>query len=641
MKKMCAFLFLSSAMLAIFSMETGKVTDYPSSAKQYLELGSGIALNEKFATPMFEAEVIKSNLANPLFSMAFHNNRLIGGSDEIVNLDDNSVLAKFEEGEIVYSLLSLDSKTLLAAVQPTGIIIKISDNKIDTIFSSDESINLIKKAGKDVYAAVGNELYALVSGKFERMLKVNDRNILYFQENNQDIYISTEGKGKLIKYSLKNKTQDVVFSLSGGEIPFFLFKGDAVAVVANNFAGGGEGSEIFNGLVISLKDGLADTVAREDFSFSSCTEGLGGMILSASVPARCYFYDFENYLYMGSSENDFIMASLGESKTAYLATAEANSVVKLSLGKKNAEFTSAVIDPLKSVIPTVFYPESRKNGKLYVKSGKTLNVDSAWSSFMLVKAKENESIESSRYIQYKYLFAGQDDTLFNVSFYFKTKNHAPKIKSIKTYPERIIPDYAVLPEWNAELLLKRSFYPEIKDNSIYKSKRNVRFFSWESSDIDMDRLVYDAHLVSGNNVYLVKKSFLESYAVINLESFPEGSYRMRITASDSLDNLSFLEGTIEGEDFTVDRTAPDISNDSYEKNVLVLTANDKVSKIDSAEYSVNGDVYRNALPSDGVFDSKSEKFEINIPREKNQSLSIVVRVYDASGNCAVLSKAVK
>ncbi|MDD3804403.1 MAG: hypothetical protein PHW02_08495, partial [bacterium] len=74
---------------------------------------------------------------------------------------------------------------------------------------------------------------------------------------------------------------------------------------------------------------------------------------------------------------------------------------------------------------------------------------------------------------------------------------------------------------------------------------------------------------------------------------------------------------------------------------LVLTANDKVSKIDSAEYSVNGDVYRNALPSDGVFDSKSEKFEINIPREKNQSLSIVVRVYDASGNCAVLSKAVK
>ncbi|MGE3062022.1 MAG: hypothetical protein AB7T10_00075 [bacterium] len=644
MKKLLSTVLTLILFIFAFSLETGKMTDDLYSSRQFLQLSSGVALNEKFAIPSFKVSLFKNNLAEPVYSMTLHNGHLIaggGGIGKITDLEDNSIMAEFSEGEIVYTVLSLDSKTLIAALQPKGIIVKLSEKKVDTIFSSEASINLLKKTGGVVYAAVGNEIYVYSSGKFEKLLKVNDRNILYFEEINGDLYISTEGKGKLIKYSFKEKTQEVIFSLNGGEIVFFKFEKERIVVAANSLASGGEGMEVYSGLLLSLKDSAPDTLAKEDFPYSCCAEALGGVLLTASVPGRCYFYDFENYLYLGSSENDFIMSSYGDENIAYIATAEANSIIKLSDVNKDAEFSSSVIDPQKNITVTAFYPRTKKPGKLFIRTGNTFNVDSTWSPFMLVKQQENESLKNSRYLQYKYRFSGIDDTLYNVSFFFKTVNHAPKFRSIKVYPERVLPDYAATVEWDAEFLQKRSFYPELKDNSIYKSKRNVRFFLWECFDIDMDKLIYDISLISSQNTYLIKKSFFDSFAVVNLESFPEGWYRAKVVASDSIENNEYLKGMIESEEFFIDRTPASIIDESFEKNILSFTVKDNFSLIDNVEYSVNGESYKRVLPLDGVCDSKTEKYEIKIEREKGQTLSIIVKATDASGNYSVMTKAVK
>ena len=260
---------------------------------------------------------------------------------------------------------------------------------------------------------------------------------------------------------------------------------------------------------------------------------------------------------------------------------------------------------------------------------------------MLIRAQSSESMSEARYSQYRYAFNGLDDTLYNVSIFYKTKNHPPKFKYANLYPERVIPDYANLPEWDGEAVYKRSFYPEIKDNSIFKSKRNIRFIFWNCLDVDQDKITYDLYLSDRTNDFLVKKNFLDNYSVVNLESFAEGNYRAKIIASDSSDNKNALTTVIETEEFYIDRTPCSFLNDKYEKSVLSFTVRDNASMIDEITYSVNGNIFSKVIPEDGVYDSKQEDFEIKIDREKNQSLSIVVRAVDSSGNYSLLSKVIK
>ncbi|HAV93010.1 TPA: hypothetical protein DCW38_07530 [candidate division WOR-3 bacterium] len=645
MKKSLIAVTLILISLLIFSMETGKLNDIPSSVKSSLQLSSGIAAGKDFVIPGFKAQTILKNTDYPIYSMTEHNSRLLAGCGDagrIIDISSGADIASFSEGEIVYSLLSVDKTTLFASIQPSGIIVRLTDKKIDTIFSfPDKSVNLLKKIGNTVYTAVGNELFAYKNGGFEKIVKVNDRNILYFEEIDGYIYISTEGAGKVIKYSIKENSQEVVFSLSSGEIQMFKKAGGRLIIAANMTLPMGDGTESFCGILLSVENSAIDTIAREDFPYSVSISAFDGILLGASVPGRCYYYDLKNYFYLGSLENDFIMSLYECEKCAYIGTAKSNSIIKLSGGDKPSDFLSSVIDAQKDVSITAFFPLTKKNGKFFVRTGDTYSIDSFWSGFMIVKPQMNESMSPSRYLQYRYSFNGSDDTLYNVSMFYKTKNHSPKFKSINIYPERIIPDYANTPEWEGEILYKRSFYPEIKDVNIYKSKRNIKFVIWNCFDIDQDKLDYDVYLISGENAFLAAKNISASYFVINLESFKEGYYKVKVTASDSSDNNDPLSAEIVSGEFYIDRTPCEFSDDIFEKNVLKFRVNDNSSLIDEVSYSVNGSIFKRVIPADGIYDSKSELFEIMIEREKNQSLSIVVKGTDSSGNSSIFSKVVK
>jgi len=631
--------------VSLFSLETGKINDRPISIKPFLHLSENIAICENFAIPGLKMKIVQKSFVYPIFSIIIHDLRLIAGCGDfgkIIDIESGNEIASFEEGEIVYSMVSAGKGMLFAAIQPTGTIVRVTKQKIDTVFTSQsKSVNLLKKIGKSVYVAVGNEIFIYKNNGFEKIAKVNDRNILYFEEKDNDLYVSTEGTGKLIRISLKENTQEVLFSMQGGEILFFIMKQNKIVIAANSILTGQDATEMSFGLLLSVEESLIDTIVKENFPYSSSIKAFEGMIISASVPAKCYYYDFNNYFYLGSSDNDFIMSLFYNDNVVYIGTAKSNSVISLTKTDRAPIFTSSIIDAQKSISPTAFYPKTRKNGKFFVRTGSTYSVDSTWSDFMLIRAQSSESMSEARYSQYRYAFNGLDDTLYNVSIFYKTKNHPPKFKYANLYPERVIPDYANLPEWDGEAVYKRSFYPEIKDNSIFKSKRNIRFIFWNCLDVDQDKITYDLYLSDRTNDFLVKKNFLDNYSVVNLESFAEGNYRAKIIASDSSDNKNALTTVIETEEFYIDRTPCSFLNDKYEKSVLSFTVRDNASMIDEITYSVNGNIFSKVMPEDEVYDSKQEDFEIKIDREKNQSLSIVVRAVDSSGNYSLLSKVIK
>lgn len=243
MKRFLSLFVVLAVFAGAYCMETGKISENPFSSKQSLQLKSGIKVCAKYAAPFFSSSSAATDLDYPAFSMAFHNGKLVAGFGEdgtIMEIDGRRVIARFSEGELIYSLLSLDDRTLLASIEPSGAIVRITDKKTDTLASGDGRATLLKKTGGEVYAAVGNELLIYTSGRFEKVMKVSDRNILFFEQRGGYVYLATEGKGMIIEYSIKDKSQRVVYSMQSGEVLSFDFHEDEIAAVANSSVQAGE-----------------------------------------------------------------------------------------------------------------------------------------------------------------------------------------------------------------------------------------------------------------------------------------------------------------------------------------------------------------------------------------------------------------
>src|SRR5262249_11764897 len=119
---------------------------------------------------------------------------------------------------------------------------------------------------------------------------------------------------------------------------------------------------------------------------------------------------------------------------------------------------------------------------------------------------------------------------------------------------------------------------------------------------------------------------------------PSGVYRVKVVASDRRDNAEedALTGERVSEPFVVSHTPPEVAVKvtSVEggQAVVEATATDALVRLTSASFAVNGKKWSNVFPSDGLFDSKEEKFRFKTEALKPGTYVLVLRVKDAAGN---------
>lgn len=182
--------------------------------------------------------------------------------------------------------------------------------------------------------------------------------------------------------------------------------------------------------------------------------------------------------------------------------------------------------------------------------------------------------------------------------------------------------------------------PHIKSVT-YTPNAGYMNVKWDTDDANRDQLRFDVYLSreGGEWVRLNRQPLDVTSFNIYYQSFPSGHYRLKLTVSDAVANPASegLTGYLTGDTFLIDNDPPVITGfdcaAASGKVSVTFSANDALSPILAADYTVNGTDWIKLLPKDQIYDSSSEQFEFRTPVVV--PAFVQVRVTDISGNSAV------
>ena len=171
---------------------------------------------------------------------------------------------------------------------------------------------------------------------------------------------------------------------------------------------------------------------------------------------------------------------------------------------------------------------------------------------------------------------------------------------------------------------------------------------WLASDPNGDSMVYTVEVKGAGETEwkLLKDRVIEKYYSWDSTAFPDGEYRLRVTASDAPSNppAEALTASAESDPFTIDNTPPKITGlaatRSGAKLLVRWHAADALNNIGKAEYSLDGGEWTVAAPVTRLSDSLELDYELTLDAAPGEH-TIAVRVADEDDNQAVDKVVVK
>jgi hypothetical protein len=121
----------------------------------------------------------------------------------------------------------------------------------------------------------------------------------------------------------------------------------------------------------------------------------------------------------------------------------------------------------------------------------------------------------------------------------------------------------------------------------------------------------------------------------NTETYPDGWYKLRVTASDAAANSPdrALTSSHTSTMFAIDNTRPTIDSLTIKYPKASARAGDGLSTIAEMAFSVDDGPWQLGTTGDGLFDDLSEDLRIDLPTGLARGThTLAVRVADAAGN---------
>ena len=289
---------------------------------------------------------------------------------------------------------------------------------------------------------------------------------------------------------------------------------------------------------------------------------------------------------------------------------------------------------------------------------------SPWSSAITAPQGGRIASPSSRFIQWRATLnagsGGKSPELESVSVAYLPKNVEPRVDEIEITPANYkfpAPSAVLFSGPSQSLTLpplgKHTSAPTFSIES-GGSSPSMTFAKgwigarWLASDPNGDSLVYAVEIRGVNETEWkpLKDKLNEKYFSFDTTSFPDGEYRLRITASDAPSNPpgEALTAHCESEPFLIDNTPPKISGLTATRNggkvQVKWHAADALNDIDRAEYSVDGGDWTVVSPVTRLSDSPALDYDLTIPAAPGEHV-IAIRVYDDYENVATDKAVVK
>jgi hypothetical protein len=291
------------------------------------------------------------------------------------------------------------------------------------------------------------------------------------------------------------------------------------------------------------------------------------------------------------------------------------------------------------------------------RSGNTFEPSQTWSDWSPpYQKKDGEQVLSpkARYLQFKILFKAQSGkmspALSKVSLFYLQSNVAPTFTKLELLGPNEV--YLKPPEQEEIIsgLERRNPDPAAKKDDLRfvipakkVERKGYQTVDWDAADENEDNISYSVLLrQDGEKAWrLLEEKWTETLYAFQTQNFPDGTYFMKIVASDLPSNPPDLAKETEkiSPAFVIDNSAPVLKNFQAvkDKNQLAIAfqAEDAFSAIKEVKYLVRPDDWHVVFPEDGICDSKQESFKFKVTLAPNSDNLVTFLVKDSYGNVGV------
>lgn len=293
--------------------------------------------------------------------------------------------------------------------------------------------------------------------------------------------------------------------------------------------------------------------------------------------------------------------------------------------------------------------------EIFTRTGNSRTPDEAWSDWAGPYTNADGSPITSpkaRYLQWRAVLTGTtaSPVLTSLMSAYLPRNVRPQVTSITVHPPGVVfqkpfssgeteiagLDDDAVERRNAGAAAAGGQGPAL-GRRIYQ--KGLQTFVWKADDDNGDDLSYDVfYRREGETAWHpLKNDLRETLLVWDTSSVPNGSYVLKIAASDTRANPSdsALVGELESSSFEIDNLAPTVQAGAIRRDgtrfVVPADIRDADSAITRVEYSLDAQRWQPAFPRDGILDARQEVFEIRLDADA-AGRTLVIRATDALGN---------
>jgi hypothetical protein len=278
---------------------------------------------------------------------------------------------------------------------------------------------------------------------------------------------------------------------------------------------------------------------------------------------------------------------------------------------------------------------------------------SPWSASITAGKGARVTSPSARFIQWKATLAGDGATspeLDSVDVAYLPKNMEPRIDDIEAtpanykFPPPVAPAVTLTPTLSLPPIGKRATSPG-PSTDLTPAMQYAKGWvgaRWAASDPNGDPLVFTVEIKGATETEwkLLKDKIAERYFSWDSTAFPDGEYRLRVSASDAPGNPpdEALTARMESVPFLIDNTPPKITRLTATRtgNKLEVRwhAADALNNIAKAEYSLDGGEWKVASPVTKLSDSPELDYALTLDAGLGEH-TVAVRMQDEFDNQSV------
>jgi hypothetical protein len=571
----------------------------------------------------------------------------------------------FEPGEKYIWALASDSRgQLYAATGDKGIVYKIGADGKGAKFYQAQSTNVTSLAidrsgallvgteapGRVLRVDAQGKAFLLLDTPFQeiRSLRFDDKGVLYVAAIN-----GRTGTAAAPRADDRDNVTPRPAEPSPNPVPSVSAEITSIAVVDSSSSGASTGTpredrRTPKGAVYRIAtDGLWDKLweSREDSPYDVVFDVQGKVVIGTGNRGKLYRLDGDPL------QPTLITTAGGQQVTSlhrdskgriYYATANPGKLYRLSAdraakGTYESETRDAGMVASWGAISWHGTTPAGSRIEVSTRSGNTDAPNDTWSPWSSpYSTAEGSQITSpkARYLQWRAVLTGSaTPVLTSVTAAYLQRNLRPEVQSITIHPPGIVfqkpystgdPDLAGFEDQTTpeRKLTMAAMSPQTTSSSPSLGRRTyqkgLQTLIWRATDENDDDLAFDVlYRREGETTWKpLRRQVTDPILVWDTTTVPNGRYFVRIVASDSPSNAigTALVGEMDSAAFDIDNTPPQVTVQNAQfangKTTISFEVKDDNSPIQRVECSQDGTHWRAVFPTDGIADSRSERYQV-------------------------------